>query len=198
MNLIEKATVQAFHRDRLGQDDLRALGYRNNDSQQKRFQALTAWGDMSGCSILDLGCGYGDLKLFLDQHYHDFIYLGIDFLKEFVDEATQRFATHLNTQFFQSDFLTAGLPKVDIAIACGSLNYRSNNSLHPWQMISRMWEIANKGVIFNLLDVHHFADDQVLCGYEPAQVLHFCQQLDPDAKLHTGYLTDDFTVFMRK
>lgn len=198
MNLIEKATVQAFHRDRLGKDDLRALGYRNNDSQQKRFQALTSWGEMSHCSILDLGCGYGDLKVFLDQHYQDFIYLGIDFLKEFVDEAAQRFSTHPNTQFFQSDFLTAGLPDVDIVIACGSLNYRSNNSLHPWQTISRMWEIANKGVIFNLLDAHQFAEDQVLCGYEPGQVLDFCRQLDPHAKLHTGYLTDDFTVFMRK
>jgi SAM-dependent methyltransferase len=198
MNLIEKATVQAFHRDRLGKDDLRALGYRNNDSQHQRFQALTRWGDMSHCSILDLGCGYGDLKPFLDQHYQGFIYLGVDFLKEFIDGATQRYGALPNTQFFQSDFLTAGLPEVDIVIACGSLNYRSDNSLHPWQTISRMWEVANKGVVFNMLDANQFADDQVLCGYEAEQVLAFCRQLDPQAEIYTGYLADDFTVLMRK
>jgi hypothetical protein len=101
MNLIEKATDHAFHRDRLGKDNLRALGYRHNDSQEKRFQALTSWGDMSHSSILDLGygCGYGygNLQAFLDQHFLDLVYRGIDFLKEFIDGAAQRYGSLPNT-----------------------------------------------------------------------------------------------------
>jgi hypothetical protein len=44
MNLIEKATVQAFHRSRLNGSDIRALGYRSQESQTRRFQALLQLG----------------------------------------------------------------------------------------------------------------------------------------------------------
>ncbi|MBI3712162.1 MAG: class I SAM-dependent methyltransferase [Burkholderiales bacterium] len=198
MNLLEKATVLAFHRDRLQGNRLHALGYRANESQERRFQALLHWGEMSGCSVLDLGCGYGDLRPFLDQHYRDFIYLGVDFLKEFIDAAQQRYGHLPHTQFFQSDFLTAGLPEVDVVIACGSLNYRTSNSLHPWQTISRMWEVAQRGVVFNLLDAAYFESDEVLCAYEQDEVLQFCRQLDPHTRIVAGYLPDDFTVLMHK
>lgn len=198
MDLIEKATVQGFHRSRLGADNMRALGYRDSDSQQQRFLAMLNWGDLKACSILDLGCGFGDLRPFLAEHYADTIYLGIDFLKEFVDEAQQRYGHLPNTQFFQADFLTAGLPEVDCVIASGSLNYRSKNELHPWQSISKMWEIAQKGVILNLLDARYFQATTLLSGYQPQQVLDFCRQLDPHAELLDGYLPDDFTIFMRK
>ena len=198
MNLLEKATVLAFHRDRLQGDRLHALGYRATESQERRFAALLEWGDLSGCSVLDLGCGYGDLRPFLEQHYANLIYLGIDFLPEFIEEARRRYGDLPQTQFFQADFLTAGLPEVDVVIACGSLNYRSSNSLHPWQTIRRMWELAQRGVVFNLLDAAHFESDDVLCAYEREEVLSFCRQLDPDAHIVAGYLPDDFTVLMHK
>ncbi|MFZ6658084.1 class I SAM-dependent methyltransferase [Undibacterium sp. TJN19] len=198
MKLTEKATVRAFHRHRLGGTSLQALGFRGPESQVRRFEALCTWGDFSGCSILDLGCGYGDLKPFLDQRYEDIIYLGVDFLQEFVDGAQASHGHLPNTQFFHSDFLTAGLPEVDIVIASGSLNYRSENILHPWQMITRMWEAAGKGVVFNLLDAKIFGEDEVLCGYDIDEVSAYCKKLDAQTKILNDYLPDDFTVLMRK
>jgi SAM-dependent methyltransferase len=198
MNILEKATVQAFHRARLGKEALVELGFRNSDSQLKRFEALCQWGDMSGCTIMDLGCGHGDLAAFLQQHFDNIHYLGVDFLAEFIATAKARYGQQPNTQFIQADFLTAGLPDVDIVIASGSLNYRSQNHLHPWQTISRMWEVAQKGIAFNLLDARQFVADDVLCGYEPDEVLRFCREMDGEAELVSGYLVDDFTVLMRK
>lgn len=198
MNILEKATVQAFHRARLGKDALVELGFRNSDSQQKRFEALSQWGDMSGCTIMDLGCGHGDLAAFLHQRFDNLHYLGVDFLAEFITTAKTRYGHLPNTQFIQADFLTAGLPEVDIVIASGSLNYKSHNHLHPWQTISHMWEIAQKGVAFNLLDAQVFVADDVLCGYQPKEVLDFCREMDGKAELVSGYLPDDFTVLMRK
>lgn len=198
MNLVEKARVQAFHRARLGKPPLTELGFRNADSQLLRFETLCKWGDMSGALILDLGCGHGDLRPFLAERYAATQYLGVDFLKEFVEVAQERHGHLPDTQFLQADFLSVGLPQVDIAIASGSLNYRSDNELHPWQAISRMWECARRGVAFNLLDARHFEADAILCGYDPDEVLRFCRQLDPAAELVTGYLPDDMTVLMRR
>jgi len=198
MNLVEKVRVQAFHRARFGAAPLTELGFRNADSQLQRFAALCGWGDMSGCVVLDLGCGHGDLRPFLAERFSDMQYLGVDFLKEFVAVAEQRYGHLPGTQFLQADFLTAGLPDVDIVIASGSLNYRSDNELHPWQTISRMWNCARKGIAFNLLDARHFVADDILGGYDPDEVLRFCRQLAPEAELLTGYLPDDMTLFLRR
>ena len=65
---------------------------------------MLKWGDLNACGILDLGCGFGDLRPFLAEHFADTIYLGIDFLKEFVVEAQQRYGHLPNTQFFRFDF----------------------------------------------------------------------------------------------
>lgn len=198
MDLLEKATVQSFHRQRLDLDEIHALGYRDQDSQLRRFETLLKWGDFSDCSILDLGCGFGDLRPFLSQHFENTIYLGVDFLKEFVEAANKKYGDLPNTQFFQADFLTAGLPEVDCVIASGSLNYRSENELHPWQSISHMWEVAQKGIVFNLLDARYFRETSLLRGYQPDKVFAFCQQLDPNAEIHQSYLPDDFTICMHK
>lgn len=147
---------------------------------------------------MDLGCGHGDLAGFLYTHFSNIHYLGVDFLAEFIVIAEARYGHLPNTQFIQTDFLTAGLPEVDIVIASGSLNYRSQNHLHPWQTISRMWEVAQKGVAFNVLDARTFAADAMLCGYDPDEVLSFCREMDSKAELMSGYLPDDFTVLMRK
>ncbi|MDY6983377.1 MAG: class I SAM-dependent methyltransferase [Pseudomonadota bacterium] len=198
MNLVEKARVQAFHRARFGAAPIAELGFRSADSQLQRFATLCRWGDMSGSLVLDLGCGHGDLRPYLAARFTDTEYLGLDFLKEFVAVAEERHGHLPGTQFLQADFLSVGLPEVDIAIASGSLNYRSDNELHPWQAISRMWECARKGVAFNLLDARHFIADEILCGYDPDEVLRFCRQLDAKAELITGYLPDDMTVLLRR
>lgn len=198
MNIIEKANVKAFHRNRLGKEQLTELGFRTIESQTQRFENLCKWGDMTNCTVMDLGCGYGDLKPFLDKRFQNINYLGVDFLKEFVIGAEARYGHLANTQFLQADFLTAGLPEVDIVIASGSLNYRSQNQLHPWQTISHMWEVARKGIAFNLLDSRFFIADDILCGYHPDEVLTFCRQLSPTAEMISGYLPDDFTILMRR
>lgn len=196
MNLLEKVTIQAFHRKRLGNDAITELGYRTPESQQKRFESLCTWGDMTGCTVMDLGCGYGDLKPFLDTRFTGVHYLGIDFLKEFVEGARARYGQAPGTQFIEADFFTAGLPEVDVVMASGSLNYRSQNPAHPWEMIGRMWESAHKGVAFNLLNTANFPEHPLLCGYEPEAVLTFCRGLTSNTTLVSGYLPDDFTIFM--
>ncbi len=196
MNIIEKATVQAFHRDRIGSSPPKVMGYRDIDSQVKRFESLCRWADMSGSSVLDLGCGYGEFKPFLDERFSDVTYLGIDFLDEFIQVAKKRFGKLDNTFFLKADFHTAVFPKVDFIVASGSLNYRSTNPEHPWNVIEKMWLSAEKGVAFNLLDKNSFEDDAILCGYDQTDVFEYCKQMSSNVKLFDGYLSDDFTIFM--
>ncbi|MBK9577001.1 MAG: class I SAM-dependent methyltransferase [Fibrobacterota bacterium] len=198
MDILETARMITFHRRRLGQAPLKQLGWRDAHSQIVRFDALCRWGDLSGKVVLDLGCGHGDLKPHLDARFSDLKYLGLDIMPEFVEEARRRYGHLPDTHFLQANFLTTGLPDVDVVLACGSLNYWTENVLHPEPTILKMWEIAKLGVAFNLLDENEFASDQVLCGHDPDQILSFCRNLDPTAELDHGYSPEDFTILMRR
>ena len=198
MNIIEKARVQAFHRHRIGNCPTHELGYRSVSSQTLRFEALCRLGDLSGLTVLDLGCGYGDLKPFLDGRFNGVNYLGIDFLPEFIGTAEKRFGELAHTQFLCADFLNASLPTVDVIIASGSLNYRTANAEHPWPIIYEMWRAARKGIVFNLLDKKNFTHDTFLCGYDPQQIFVRCQKITPATDIISDYLPDDFTILMKK
>lgn len=198
MDLLDKARMITFHRRRLGQSPLKELGWRDAHSQHVRFSALCRWGDLSGKVVLDLGCGHGDLKPFLDTRFPGVKYLGLDLMPEFVQEAARRHGHLPDTHFLHADFLTATLPEVDVVLACGSLNYRTDNVLHPEAAIARMWEIARSGVAFNLLDESEFEPSLSLCGYDPDQILSFCRNLDPDARILQDYSPEDFTILMRR
>ncbi len=87
MELIEKATIIHYHRHRIKAFNcgtVQSLGWKGDDSQQKRFDVLAGVADLNGTSILDLGCGQGDLKCFLDKRFSAFSYIGIDQMPEFI------------------------------------------------------------------------------------------------------------------
>ena len=88
MNLIDRAKVIHFHRHRIaefGIDSVRSLGWVSETSQANHFEAISQAADFNNISVLDLGCGTGDLKAFLDARFSGLSYLGIDQVAEFVE-----------------------------------------------------------------------------------------------------------------
>lgn len=199
MNLIEKATVMHYHRHRIEQFEsgtIKALGWRGEASQRERFRVLAGVGDLTGCSVLDAGCGHGDLKDYLDQRYSDFAYIGIDQMPEFIAEARARHAGRPDTYFYQADFTDAALPPVDYVLACGALGYRCENAWFYVDMIRKLYDAAKVALAFNMLDAERFAPHDFLMGHDREGILAFCRSLAPRVELISGYLDDDFTVFV--
>ncbi len=199
MDLIEKATVMHYHRHRMAEfqaGTVKALGWRGEKSQLARYQQLIKVGDLNGKSILDLGCGYGDFKAFLDQRFADFDYIGIDQMPEFIAEAKQRYKGCGQTQFYQADFSTAELPQVDYVFASGALGYRSKNEQFYSEMINKWYYCSKISFAFNMLDKKYFPSHDLLVGHDREAILAFCRTLTPRVECFDGYLEDDFTVFM--
>jgi trans-aconitate methyltransferase len=199
MNLIEKATITHYHRYRIAEysgGTVKALGWKGEESQVKRFEALTAVGDLNGCTLLDVGCGYGDLKGYLDRSFSGFTYIGIDQMPEFIAEALNKYEDCADTFFYQTDFVTMAFPRVDYVIASGALGYRCDNPEFYADMIRKLYGAATRAVAFNMLDAAHFPQHELLVGYDCEQVVAFCDALSPCVKVVRGYLEDDFTVFV--
>jgi trans-aconitate methyltransferase len=201
MTLIEKATIIHYHRHRIAEFDggtVEALGYRNSDSQIKRFATLAALASINGCSVLDVGCGHGDLKAYLDLHYHGFSYVGIDQMAEFIMQARERYGQRPNCYFCVADADLTELPQADHVFASGMLAYRGEDEHHAFAMIEKMYCAAGRMLAFNMLDAATFPPHPLLTGHDAATVMDFCRQLSPGARLVRGYLEDDFTVAMYK
>lgn len=201
MDLLEKATVMHYHRHRIDHclpGSVEALGWRGERSQQARYEMLIKVGDLNGCTLLDVGCGHGDLKAFLDRHFADFDYIGIDQMPEFITEAKARYGNCPSTTFYQTDFSAAELLQVDYVFASGALGYRCKNASFYADMISKLYASASVALAFNMLDKKTFPSHDLLTGHDRDDVIAFCRSLSPRVEWLDGYLQDDFTVFMHR
>lgn len=201
MTLLEKATIIHYHRHRIGEYEsgtVEALGYRGEESQSRRFETFLSVADLNGGSVLDVGCGHGDLKGYLDEHFHGFDYVGIDQMVEFVTQARALYGQRPSCYFCIADFTDAELPQADYVFASGVLGYRCEDEGFYFSMIVKMYLAANKALAFNMLDAAKFPQHPLLVGHDVEKVLELCKRLSPDVRLVQGYLEDDFTVLMYK
>lgn len=201
MDPIALATVLDFHRHRIdvfGLGTVESLGWRDVDSQRRRFEVIAAHCDFDDASVLDVGCGRGDLKAFLDARFQSFTYLGLDRMAAFVEEARESHAHHPRTTFLQCDFTAVALPEVDYVVASGALGYRCPDPDHHVAMIRRMFAAARRAVVFNVLDAAVFPDHPLLVGRDRVEVVALARSLSPAVEVIDGYLDDDFTVVIRR
>lgn len=199
MNVIEKATILHYHRHRIDtycSGTVETLGWRGIESQVRRFEALATVGNLLGSHVLDVGCGYGGLKGYLDRTVSAFTYIGIDQMPEFVTEAKSRYPDDGHTFFYQTDFTAVEFPRVDYVMASGALGYRCHNPDFHTDMIRKMYAAANRALAFNMLDAARFPEHPLLVGHDCEAITAFCRELSPCVKVMRGYLEDDFTVLM--
>lgn len=201
MTLLEKATIIHYHRHRIEEFNggtVEALGYLGAVSQLKRFEALTSVADLNACSILDVGCGHGDLKGYLDTRFHGFSYVGIDQMAEFIQYAQILYGQRPSCYFCIADFTKADLPQADYVFASGALGYRCGHQDYYFAMIETMFLAAGRALAFNMLDAAKFPEHPLLVGHDVERIMEFCTRLSHKVRLVRGYLEDDFTVLMYK
>jgi trans-aconitate methyltransferase len=172
------------------------LGWRAPASQGNRFDVIAEVGDMNDRSVLDLGCGYGDFKAYLDESVSACTYIGVDHVPEFIRAARARYHGCENTVFHEADFARLALPAADYVVASGAFAYRRDDPTFYTSMIQRMYDAAAIGVAFNMLDATVFAPQPLLAGQDRDRVLAFCRAITPHVRMRTDYATDDFTVYM--
>jgi SAM-dependent methyltransferase len=198
-SLADSAAIFSYHHDMLnehGRGSSLALGWLDKQSQFVRYEALAEIADLSGHSILDAGCGYGDLLPFLNQRFTNITYTGIEQIPELLDEAIKRNINNTNGHFIQGNFVVMPLPPADYVFASGSLNYRSADPGFIYKIIEKLYAACRFGLAFNLLC--KIPCNGVLVAYEPAHILDYCRSVCDNVALVTGYADEDFTIYMHK
>ncbi len=201
MDLLEKCTVLYFHRkciEESGANSFGALGWEKEVNQQKRFEVLAQIANLSNSTILDLGCGYGHFKEYLDQRFDHFFYTGVDFMPEFIETAKQRYTKSPNAEFLLKDFSSDEIPTTDYVFASGVFCYQSNVLTYYTDLIKRMVSHAKLGVGFNMLNIAALPHNAFIKAHEIESTVSFCKSLGKKVVVTEGYLPDDFTIFIYK
>ncbi|GAA4094013.1 hypothetical protein GCM10022392_15730 [Mucilaginibacter panaciglaebae] len=151
-------------------------------------------GEMNGCSVLEAGCGTGDMFNFLMNRYPDIrAYAGVDFIPEMIAEARERIISP-KAIFWPVSFMSSVIPEADYVLASGSLNYANNEPGYIYKAISHLFGLSRRALGFNLL--RSVAFEGLLATYDPAEIVAFCHTLSDQVVLRDEYDPEDFTVFI--
>lgn len=154
--------VAGYYSGRLAEHGTTARGvdWRDEASQQARFDALLRLIADPSASLLDLGCGYGALLPHARARGFRGAYLGTD-----VSEAMVEAARGLNGADPDARFELGQVPAepVDYAVASGIFNVRLSHDTAAWQAymeetVGAMDAGTRRGFAFNCLTSYSDAD----------------------------------------
>jgi len=190
------------HRDSLNRHGYspRSLFWESRAIQHARFKALVETGIRSGDSVLDVGCGFGDLRSWLMGQEIEVDYTGLDLSPELIEKARM---LHARARFVDGDIfdLESGPQAFDWVVLSGTLNWQlDDGGDYARRVLARMYELCRKGVAFNMLNAHYWKKRPLLglVAFDPDEMLAYCRQIAPECSLRTDYLDNDFTIYMQR
>jgi SAM-dependent methyltransferase len=176
----------------------KSLHWVDYPSQARRFKPLVADLDLEGKSILDAGCGLGDLVPYLYAKADRFQYLGMDINEGFIAIARKRYG---GLKFKVGDpFGRRLLHGFEVVISSGVMNQNVPNWLEERKkMIRGLWTNTREVLAFNMAGSFNPLPADSLIAYADARViLDHCLTMTDKVDLKSDYLPHDFTVIMYK
>lgn len=180
------------------------LDWASHRSQQLRFEILAKHVPLAGASLLDVGCGLADLYGFLQDHDIDVDYTGVDILEEMLDHARQQHpqARLVLADIFSDDpsqLKSLGRSSFDVVFCSGAFNLEmGNNDEFTPRAVRRLYELAGRRLVFNLLNARVPGSDKRYRSFCPAQAKMWLADLPGDVRIVNDYLPHDFTVICTK
>ncbi|MFH1541879.1 MAG: class I SAM-dependent methyltransferase [bacterium] len=192
-----------------------ALDWNSPESQKLRYIILSQILQFSAksvdLSLLDVGCGFGDLFDFLRSQKllasHNISYLGYDISDKILAVAKKNYP---DAKFEHKDLLLeTDVPHVDFIFASGIFNIRvlPKDEHHNFvkEMLQRMYELANYGVAVNFLsengvsisDIDDLNSGRYFC-FKVEDLAEFSRALTNRFIIRHDYHQGDFTLYLLK
>ncbi len=180
-----------------GPNDSRSVGWTSESTEKIRYTILSEIGDLNNHSILDVGCGFGNLYDFLKNKNLSFSYKGIDINPKIISLAKEK---HPNISFETLDFGSYQNGKYDYIFCSGALSFKvPNYKQFYFEYIKKMFNSSNIGIAFNMLNYKNntnHGDDKLFATYSTKEIYDFCLTLTSKVTIRENYLPNDFTIYL--
>jgi SAM-dependent methyltransferase len=164
--------------------------------QHYRFCELLEFVDFAGdASILDVGCGNGELYAYLIERGFCGSYLGVDINTALLGEAKSRFP---RASFAHVDDGSVGTH--DYVLMSGLFNANAGQS-EQWvhDVLSRYFALCTRALVFNAVSGYVSRRDDHLFYLPPAGIIDFVvRRLSPVFEIRHGFLPFNYTVCVRR
>jgi len=165
--------------------------------QNVRFNVIKEIGIVPSDTILDIGCGFGDLLIFLKESInYTGKYTGIDITPEFI-EACKRL--HPGEDFRELDILQNVISeKWDYVVLTGTLNIEIGESHIDFvkNMITKMFYMSKKGISVDFISIYGDNRNEYIFRADPFEIFSFCRTLTKRICLRYDYLPYEFTLYL--
>ncbi|NQT22273.1 MAG: amidohydrolase family protein [Candidatus Omnitrophica bacterium] len=176
---------------------IKTMGWRDRKQQNLRFRILSEIGNINKRSILDVGCGFGDLYNYLADKNIKVKYSGFDIAPKIVQAAKNK---HSKLDFRVKDILRDDVKeKYDYVFASGILNKKISNNLgYAKKMIAKMYKFSKCGIAVNMFTTNVDFKEKHLYYYPTEKLLGFARTLSRFIVLRPNFPLHDFTLYIYK
>ena len=177
----------------------KSLAYSGEKSQKIKFNIVTEVGIEDKCSVLDVGCGFGDYFNYLKQQgIKNVKYCGIDISNKIVDFAKEKNSL---ANVIQGNVLDlSDDEKYDYVISLGFNCVKTGTNWETLtQVLDKMWKLSKKGIAYNAVSTFSETSPRKIYFVSPAKVIDYIMtNLTYKVVFRHDYMPHDFTIFAYK
>lgn len=176
-----------------------AVGWGSVQSQETRFRVLAEIGLSPSSSVLDVGCGLGDLYGYLTRKFNNQPnYRGVDITPAMIREARAKFP---EGKFMVGDLLIPekAIARADFVLASGIFALLDLDR-EPYRimrdLIAAMFRQCRIGIAFNSLSSWTPNPEPGKFFVDPVAAVTMCRDITSWVSLRHDYMPHDFTIYM--
>ena len=177
----------------------KSLAYSGEKSQKIKFNIVTEVGIEDNCSVLDVGCGFGDYFNYLKQRgIKNVKYCGVDISNKIVDFAKEKNSL---VNVIQGNVLDlSDDEKYDYVISLGFNCVKTGSNWETLtQVLDKMWKLSKKGIAYNAVSTFSETSPRKIYFVSPAKVIDYIMNnLTYKVVFRHDYMPHDFTIFAYK
>ncbi len=180
-----------------GTDSSLGLGWSSKRTQETRFRVLTEIASLAGHSLLDGGCGVGDLYGYLRRREIAVDYCGLDVCPQMLTAARSKYPA---AEFLPGELDASNLGRrFDYVLISGAFNWTiSDNFGVARRGLRQAWEICRKGVACNFLSSREPYKVDYLYYFSPEDMKAYAESFAGEVTMRHDYKMNDFTLYLYK
>jgi SAM-dependent methyltransferase len=186
-------------RCRIAEHSWQASCWGSEQDQYGRF-AVAASYISNNSSVLDVGCGQGDLYRFGKNRGLGWSYTGIDISPLMVEASKCRFRM---AEFLCGDFLNSQIDRHDHVVALGTFSLKQDDPYNYLRLsLQRCYNLCESSAFATILiKGAEFVDDKPeskLFYYEPERIFEIARSITPHITIDTASLNCEAALCMKR